>query len=755
MRSKKLQTMTITLIIIALCITCLSMFMYMISASSIKQEVRNAYNVSLLNTRERIENYFQNINQLTLQFETVPEAERLVQDKVDQTEMATLLKLMTRIHASIDYVDNIAVYNARTREMIATNGAMLVQYDQYEPVIAKFLQMNVSSAFVSMQVKEMPVSVFIRKLPVFSERQTVYMLYHINPALYDTFLGTNTYNKSGSYLIIDEYGQLLASRGVFEDAEVGRWVERINRDVEAAPADPNNRNTSSVFTADDTFVTYLPPSFNGWSYAFAISNKTFLHKAIFLRDVTLKISIALFLAAVVLSFISSHVLWRGWHRLKSWLDTNAAGFEARQGSARNEFDAYLSIVQSVVSQGKDWKRQSDEMLPELKGAIGLSFLENGARAPESLKKMKQYGIPFKENAFCCFCVELDLPQESDYSAWDVAALEYAVVSLMQEVIDEKGYGFAVNTWRSRAAAVISSDDPAAGALEETTRHITRTLHRFIEEHFPVTVSIGVSRIRSDVSHLNVCYSEAHEMLDRKLISGGNQIYEANVPDEEAEAIRFPLREMGSDIFYGIRTRDRELAYKALGPIFELKDKENVHYKWFQSHMVELAQSVYHQFYAYAKGLEVPEPKLDELLQISSLEAWAAWFKRDCIDRLISRLEEQHRTGLAAAAAKLEAHAREHIESDLQIESCCKQLGIPVSFAKQALKEEKGATFNELVLQLRIERAKLWFENEDCSVEEVARRLQYSNAQNFSRMFKKEVGVAPGQYRSAAKALKNG
>lgn len=746
MRSKKIQTVTIMMMIIALCITCISIFMYNISADSIKQEVKSAYNVSLLNTRERIENYFQQMNQLTLQFEKVPEVEHLIQNKPDQVELGTVLKLMTRMHASIDYVDNVVIYNPRSRELMATNGSMVPEYLNYQPVIEKFEELGTASAFIRTLIHDIPTTVMIRKLPVFSEMQTVYILFHVNRSLFDTYLGTSTYNNSGSYFIMDEYGQLLANRGVFDDLTLSPLISRIN---EATPA--VKEDTSVVFSTDDTFITFLPPSYNGWRYAFAISNRTFLHKAIGLRDVTLRISILLFVIAIMISFVSSHWLWKGWHKMKSLLDNNPVGVEPQ--ALHNEFDLYLTKVQTIVNQSKHLKKQTDEMLPQLKEAISLSILENGARAPEALNKFKQYEIPFKEGSFGCFCVAIDSPKEGaeHYSSWDVAALEYAVVSVMKEVVEEHAHGFVVNTLKSHAAAVVSSEGSNSEVLSDTIRHITQTIRQFVEQYFPVTVSIGVSRIRSDVSHLNICYSEAYEMLNKKLISGSNHIYYANESDggqlfEEP----IPFREMGNDIFYGIRTRNRDFAYQALESLHVLEAAENVNYKWFQSKMIELTQSIFRQFHDRYEGLDIREPILGELLQLSTLGDWIGWMKRACIDSCIVQLEKKHQSSIASVSRKIEAYVMEHIETELQIEACCKSLQIPVSFAKQALKDEWGITFNELIMRTRIEQAKAWLEADDYSVEEVARRLQYSNAQNFSRMFKKAVGVPPGQYRTGVK-----
>ncbi|MCZ8515718.1 helix-turn-helix domain-containing protein [Paenibacillus filicis] len=85
--------------------------------------------------------------------------------------------------------------------------------------------------------------------------------------------------------------------------------------------------------------------------------------------------------------------------------------------------------------------------------------------------------------------------------------------------------------------------------------------------------------------------------------------------------------------------------------------------------------------------------------------------------------------------------------------CCKSLGLPVTLGKQALKEVYVTTFSDFLLASRIDKAREWLKATDMSVEEMAQRLQYRNAQNFSRTFKKAAGLPantsrkPGAKRS--------
>jgi AraC-like DNA-binding protein len=51
---------------------------------------------------------------------------------------------------------------------------------------------------------------------------------------------------------------------------------------------------------------------------------------------------------------------------------------------------------------------------------------------------------------------------------------------------------------------------------------------------------------------------------------------------------------------------------------------------------------------------------------------------------------------------------------------------------------------------RIDRAQRMLASEDCTVVEVCMQVGFESIGSFSMLFKKEIGVAPGEYRAASK-----
>jgi len=63
-----------------------------------------------------------------------------------------------------------------------------------------------------------------------------------------------------------------------------------------------------------------------------------------------------------------------------------------------------------------------------------------------------------------------------------------------------------------------------------------------------------------------------------------------------------------------------------------------------------------------------------------------------------------------------------------------------------LKAVTGWSVNSLIREVRITEAKKLLKNPEMNISEIAYQLGFSDPLYFSKYFKKEVGVAPVQYR---------
>jgi YesN/AraC family two-component response regulator len=84
--------------------------------------------------------------------------------------------------------------------------------------------------------------------------------------------------------------------------------------------------------------------------------------------------------------------------------------------------------------------------------------------------------------------------------------------------------------------------------------------------------------------------------------------------------------------------------------------------------------------------------------------------------------------------------------DLSLSLIGDTFGLQPSHLSKLFKEEFGVKFIDYVTGVRMEKAKELLEKTSWPIQEIASAVGYANAITFNRVFKKETGNTPGNYR---------
>lgn len=105
----------------------------------------------------------------------------------------------------------------------------------------------------------------------------------------------------------------------------------------------------------------------------------------------------------------------------------------------------------------------------------------------------------------------------------------------------------------------------------------------------------------------------------------------------------------------------------------------------------------------------------------------------------------HMTALAALRY-IEEHFR-----DASLSALARQLGQPISGLSRVIKSETGVTFSRLLLTKRFERALDLLCNTRMPLTDIITAVGYENTSYFYRVFRREYGVSPAEYRARRRA----
>jgi len=97
--------------------------------------------------------------------------------------------------------------------------------------------------------------------------------------------------------------------------------------------------------------------------------------------------------------------------------------------------------------------------------------------------------------------------------------------------------------------------------------------------------------------------------------------------------------------------------------------------------------------------------------------------------------------------KLQSWLEENYGEDINLQSLAAFSGLTTRSLMRRFKVATGETPKSYLQSIRIEAARSHLENSRLPVEDITRLVGYEDVSSFSRLFRKQTGLAPGAYRS--------
>ncbi len=140
-------------------------------------------------------------------------------------------------------------------------------------------------------------------------------------------------------------------------------------------------------------------------------------------------------------------------------------------------------------------------------------------------------------------------------------------------------------------------------------------------------------------------------------------------------------------------------------------------------------------------------KIKRLEDSREMKMWITNYINWVMDYSISKID----TIETDVVIKAKHYLADHYENEkLTLSEVAQYVGLSEKYFTNRFSKETGETFSNYLTQLRIQKAKELLRTTTFKSYEIGEMVGYRNAEHFTRMFKKETGYTPAQYRKQEK-----
>ena len=262
-----------------------------------------------------------------------------------------------------------------------------------------------------------------------------------------------------------------------------------------------------------------------------------------------------------------------------------------------------------------------------------------------------------------------------------------------------------------------------------------------KQYLKEAIRLKVDRFVEKPIDLEEITNAVREVLAQKTLDGRETFFGAAVNDRVYRAPPEQLAELNR----AICQRRRRDACRLLGVMAQEMAQSTATEPDYVRHTFSQALSLLLEA-AQNQGLPGIRAEIEALCcGLSRLATFDAL--KDEVFRVLLRYFDAPGPVEADPLARMEEYLLEHaLEETFSIAEMARALCFTATYLSAVYKKRTGNTINGRVTQLRMQRAKELLAATNIKLYEVARRVGYQDGKYFARVFTKEIGINPKQYR---------
>lgn len=259
------------------------------------------------------------------------------------------------------------------------------------------------------------------------------------------------------------------------------------------------------------------------------------------------------------------------------------------------------------------------------------------------------------------------------------------------------------------------------------------------------VTIGISSMINDILQLHEAYKDTLDALNSGKITDSNKYYIYNTDMNKLQTVLWQgLEELYFRIESGETDKVLDLVNDLYSYCLNTSDYTLYDIKYYISESIQNLKGILNSY--FESDLKSNSNSLQNIFNsIFSFEELKSYILQFLLN-ITNNMKGNNVYDIDDVIEKIKIYIQRNYSNNLSLEFIASLFYMNRSYISYLFKEKTGEKFIDYVTKIRIEKAKQLLENSDKKMYQVAKISGYDNVKYFFRIFKKEVGLSPEQYR---------
>ncbi|CAH1213066.1 HTH-type transcriptional activator RhaR [Paenibacillus allorhizoplanae] len=422
---------------------------------------------------------------------------------------------------------------------------------------------------------------------------------------------------------------------------------------------------------------------------------------------------------------------------------------------KNEFAFIDQAIERLITNNMAFQEKQQEDLTIRRQQFLQSLLNGEYEAEKEIWVQEREHYALREGTrFIAAILEMDHYVQFclKYNQKDQSLFKFVVNSVVVEFAEQHKHQIMIE-WIAKNRLVILHMSEEEQDLEHNLLKLAEQIRSWIADQLDFTVTIGIGTA-TDAGNIIRSFQEATHAVNRKVTLGINQIIDTIEVQEGTSSEWFTYLQWIQAVVRQVRQAESGWLDHLVNLFQEMRtqglSKEDIdrllHYLIFQME----------------RELEGIMPEIDKhwhssmksdlllgLEQSDTLDQIEASY-RQTIEKMVEQLLElsQNRRHHVLMKEIRSFVAENFTDPNLSLTLLSDRFQVNSKYLSQLFKEEIGENFSDFLITLRMEYAKKLLIETKENVQDISERTGYTSSISFSRVFKKWVGMSPGQYRES-------